>query len=73
MSNDSLRDIVSPRLYQQQLLDAMSYRRGKFTNSYYCIEKYGTGNLTDAECKEKKEADVWRAMKDDAITVEKER
>jgi TPR repeat protein len=29
--------------------------------------------LTDAECKEKKEADVWRAMKDDTITVEKER
>lgn len=70
---DSLRDIVSPRLYQQQLLDAMSYRRGKFADGYYCIDKYGAGNLTDAECKDKKEADVWRAMKDDAITVEKER
>lgn len=70
---DSLRDIVSPRLYRWQLLDAMSNRRGKFTDGYYCIEKYGTGNLTDAECKEKKEADIWQAMKSDAVTVEKER
>jgi TPR repeat protein len=69
----SLRDIVSPRLYQQQLLDAISYRRAKFADGYYCIEKYGTGNLTDAECKEKKETDVWAAMKNDAIAIEKER
>jgi TPR repeat protein len=70
---DSLRDIVSPRLYRRQLLDAMSYRRGKFTDGYYCIEKYGTGNLTDAECKAKKEDDVWQALKSDAVSVGKER
>ncbi|MDO8331696.1 MAG: tetratricopeptide repeat protein [Fluviicoccus sp.] len=71
--SDSLRDIVSPALYRRQLLDSMHNRRGKFTDGYYCIEKYGTGNLTEAGCKEKKEADVWQAMKSDAVTVERER
>jgi hypothetical protein len=60
--SDSLRDIVSPALYRQQLLDGMHYRRGKFADGYYCIEKYGTGKLTDAACKEKKEKPMsgWR-------------
>lgn len=71
--SDSLRDIVSPALYRRQLLDSLSDRRGEYANDYYCIKKYGTGNLTEAECRQKKEDDVWLALKSDAFRVEKER